>query len=77
MSRQFLQENTLGNSVNGFTKVQLTTLTALHSSTHYVGPLDIEGDQVRQAGPALHKAMLAGPHHLVGLYVPYEGDQDD
>ncbi|KAK4817510.1 hypothetical protein QYF61_017755 [Mycteria americana] len=36
-----------------------------------------KGDQVGQAGPAFHKPVLAGPDHLVVLYVLRDGTQDD
>ena len=42
-----------------------------------MGHLVIEGDQVSQAGPAFHKPMLTGPDHLLVLYVPHDGTQDD
>ncbi|KAK4827864.1 hypothetical protein QYF61_022014 [Mycteria americana] len=60
MSRQFLQENAVGDSVKGFTKVQVDNIHSL-SLIHYGGHLVTEGDQVGQAGPAFHEPMLAGP----------------
>ncbi|GAB0207986.1 hypothetical protein GRJ2_003264300 [Grus japonensis] len=44
MSSQFLQENAVGNSVKGFTKVQVDNIHSL-SLIHYSGHLVIEGDQ--------------------------------
>lgn len=39
--------------------------------------LVIEGDQVRQAGPAFYKPMLTGPDYLIVLYLLCDGTQDD
>ncbi|KAK4814103.1 hypothetical protein QYF61_008198 [Mycteria americana] len=69
MSRQLLQENAVGDSVKGFTKVPKGLLKAGH--------LVIEGYQVDQAGPAFHEPMLAGSDPLVGLHMHVERTQDE
>ena len=60
------------NSVKGLAEVQADNIHSL-SFIHYAGHLVIEGNQVSQAGPAFHKPMLAGPDHLLVLYVPCDG----
>ena len=42
-----------------------------------MGHLVIEGDQVGEAGPASHEAMLAGPDHLVVLHMHGALTQDE
>ena len=42
-----------------------------------MGHLIIEGDQVCQAGPAFHEAMLAGPDALVVPRMLCDCPQDD
>ncbi|KAK4831749.1 hypothetical protein QYF61_018947 [Mycteria americana] len=76
MSRQLLQENAVGDSVKGFTTVQVDNIYSL-SLIHRVGHLVVEGDQVGQAGPAFHEPMLAGPDPLVGLHMSVECTQDE
>ena len=63
------------NSVKGLTKVQVDNIHSL-SLVHYVGHLVIE-DQVGQAGPAFHEAMLARPDPLVVLHMPGERTQGE
>ena len=48
MSSQFLQENAMGNSVKGFTEVQVNNIHRL-SLIHWAHHLVIEGDQISQA----------------------------
>jgi len=72
----FLQEDTVGNSVKGLSKVQVDNILSL-SLIHQVGHLVIGGDWVGQAGPAFHESMLAGPESLVVLHVPGEHTQDE
>ncbi|RMC10174.1 hypothetical protein DUI87_12973 [Hirundo rustica rustica] len=67
MSSQFLQENTVGISVKGFSKVQVDNIHSL-SLTHCSGHLVIEGDQFIKAGFAFPKIMLPGPDPLVVLH---------
>jgi len=68
MGSQFLQEDAVGNSVKGLTKVQVDntySLSLIHEAGHFV----IDGDQVGQAGPAFHEPMLAGPDPLMILHM--------
>ena len=50
----------MGNNLKGLSKVQVDNIHSF-SLIHLVRHLDIEGDQVGQAGPAFHEPMLAGP----------------
>jgi len=66
----------MGNTVKGLTKVQIDDIHSLFL-IHKVGHLVIEGDEVGQAGPALHEPMLAGPDPLVVLQMPGERTPDE
>ena len=66
----------MGNSAKGLTKVQVDNISSL-SLIHWAGHLVIEGDQVGQAGPAFHEAMLGGPDPLAVLHMPVEHTQED
>ena len=66
MGCQPLQENTVGDSVKGFTEVKVDYINSL-SLIHQTGHLIIELDHVGQAGPAFHEPVLAGPDLLVVL----------
>jgi len=73
MSSKFLQEDGVGNSVKGLTKVQVDDIHSL-SLIHQAGHLVIEGDQVGQAGCAFHEPMLAGPDPLAVLHMVHPSD---
>ena len=66
----------MGDGLKGCAKVRVDNIHS-PSPIHSVGHLVIEGDQASPTGPAYHKPMLAGPHHLAVLYVPRDGTQDD
>lgn len=71
MSSQFLRENTVGNSMKHFTKIQLN----IHSLRvhHFV----TEKDHVSQAGFVLHILMLDASDHSIVPYVLCNDIQDN
>lgn len=73
MSSQFLQESAAGNSVKGFTEVQVGNIQPFP----YVLSRSIIKDQVSQGRLAFPKLMLPGPDPLVVLLVPCHDTQDD
>lgn len=70
MSRQLFQENS--GSIKAFTNTKRKTST-LPSPLHPVA----EDDQVGKAGPDFPKPLLAGPHHLLVLYMSHDGTEVD
>ena len=74
MSSQFFYENSMGNGVKCFLKIQVDSIHSF-SLVQYSGHLVIEGDQVCQAGPAFHKPMLTRPGLLVVHYMTFNGTQ--
>ena len=76
MSSQFPEENVVGNDAKCLTEVKVDhihSLSLIHPERQFV----IEGDQVRQAGPAFYKSMPTGPDHLVALQVPRDDTLDN
>ncbi|XP_064498217.1 uncharacterized protein LOC135407259 [Pseudopipra pipra] len=65
MSSQLLQDNAVGNSAKGSTKVQVDNTHSL-SLIHQAGHLVIE-DQADQAGPAFRKSKLGLGWHGMAL----------
>ncbi|KAJ7398370.1 hypothetical protein BTVI_125734 [Pitangus sulphuratus] len=70
MSSQFHQENAVGNSVKGFSEVQVYNIQSV-TFNHWACHLVMEGDWVSQAEPAFHTLMVAV------LYVLCDGAKDD
>lgn len=70
MACQLLQENGVGDSVEGFAELSIDYIHNLSSVTCIM-----KGDQVGQAEPAFPKPMLAGPDALVVLHMPCDGTQ--
>lgn len=62
MSSQILQDRATGNSTKCLAEVQVNNTHNLSLSTKH---LVVQGDQVSQAGPTIHKPILTEPHHLV------------
>lgn len=64
-----MQDNAVGNGIKCFIKTHkdnILSLPLFYSAAHLV----IEGDRATQAGPALHKSVLAASDCSIVLYVP-------
>ena len=66
MGSQLLHEDGVGDSIKGFTEVQVDHISSLTFNYH-AGHLVIEQNQVCQTGSTIHKPMLIGPDPLVDL----------
>ena len=74
-SCQLLQENTVGDSVEGFAEIlvdYMKNFFLIHQADH----LNIEEDQFGQAGLVIREPMLAGSDPLVVLHILCDLSQD-